>query len=61
MSLGCPQKKTTGLTKGKVNNSYIIPIVSPLCAARSRQRMKSEFSEQLKCFAPGKVGTKARG
>ena len=23
--------------------------------------MKSEFSKQLKCFAPGKVGTKARG
>ena len=31
------------------------------CAARSRQRMKSEFSKQLKCFTPGKVGTKARG
>ena len=31
------------------------------CAARSRQRMKSEFSEQLKCLALGKVGTKARG
>ena len=44
-----------------MNNSYITPIVSPLCAARSRRKMKSEFSKQLKCFTPGKVGTKARG